>query len=58
MTNTETEPQFVLVNIPNKIAKKCRRKFKKRHSSSTWDMLRMFHPKIFFDAMDKMKGRK
>lgn len=48
----------VLVNVPNKIAKKCRRKFKKKHSSNMWDMLRMFHPKLFVDATAKMRGGK
>lgn len=48
----------VLINIPNKIAKRCRRKFKKKHSSDMWDMLRTFHPKLFVNALNKMKGGK
>ena len=51
------KPQLLLISIPNKIAKKCRRKSKKKHSNNTWDMLRMFHPKLFLSAITKMKGK-
>jgi len=58
LTTLRLQEPLVLVNIPNKIAKKCRRKFKKRHSSGMWDMLRMFHPKLFISALSKMAGGK
>lgn len=50
------EPR-VLVAIPNKVSKRMRKKFKS-HSSNHWDILRRFHPKLFFNLISKLKGKK
>lgn len=46
-----------LINIPNKVAKRMRSKNKKTAPKNHWDLLRLFHPKLFFDIMSKMKGK-
>lgn len=52
------EPEFILVEIPNKIARRFRQKSRKKHSGNTWEILRRFHPKLFFSLIEKMRGRK
>ena len=67
MANTKTEhrallsalgieEQHVMVDTLNKIAKRMRSKFKKKHSTNHWDMLRMFHPARFMKLMNAIKG--
>lgn len=51
------EEQLVMVNVPNKVAKRMRSKNKKTAPKHHWDMLRMFHPKRFINLMQKIKGK-
>lgn len=51
------EPQLVIINIPNKIAKRMRSGIKKRKGTSHWDMLRIFHPARFISLMRQLKNK-
>ncbi len=50
------EPKLVIINIPNKVAKRMRSKIKKQKGTSHWDMLRLFHPARFIGLMRQLKN--
>lgn len=56
LTALGLQHKSILISIPNKIAKRMQSKNKKTAPKNHWDMLRMFHPKLFLSAMRKMKG--
>lgn len=62
MANTRKDrleaQQLVMVSIPNKVSKRMRSKTKKDHrTTDQWELLRLFHPKRWFDLMQRIKGR-
>lgn len=54
MANTET----ILVNIPNKIAKKFGDRKKKSRSPNLWSLLAIFNPKLYWDLVEKINNKR